>query len=176
MPISTEEFFVQTIEENKGRVYRICRAYAGEQWEAQDFFQEVVCEIWKSLSSFEGKSEINTWIYRITLNVCYRASQRIGSNKEKMVSLDSINIEPVSVDYDVGLETKYNVLQKCIAGLKDIDRSIILLQLEELSYNAIAEITGLGANNVAVRVKRIKNKLLKCILSKQDRRMGNDVE
>jgi len=161
-----EEVFSKVILDNRASILRICRAYAIPPLDTQDLYQDVVCEIWKSLANFEGKSELSTWIYRVTLNVCYRAHHTAKPKQQRTIQLDSIHYEPVAPE-NTDDDIRYAMLRECISVLEDIDRSIIMLQLEGLPYKTIAEITGLTANNVAVRVKRIKQKLFECILSKQ---------
>lgn len=168
----SEGSFIEIIEINKDRIYRICRAYSLPPLEPQDLFQEVVCEIWSSLTSFKGNSDIRTWVYRITLNVCYRANQVHKRKNQQTIQLDGIQIEPSATESDDETGKKYTTLRHCISQLKDLDRSIVMLHLDELPYKEIAEITGITENHVAVKIKRIKVKLLECIVSKQDRQQG----
>ncbi|WP_339752691.1 RNA polymerase sigma factor [Algoriphagus aquimarinus] len=85
-----EELFTTTVEDNKYSIYRICRIYAVPPIEAQDLFQEVVYQIWKSLPDFEEKSNINTWIYKIALNVCMRSKNQLSKGNPITVRLESI--------------------------------------------------------------------------------------
>ena len=71
-----KETFEQLLENNKAKIYRICKIYAVSPLEPQDLFQEVIFAIWKSLPTFKGNSSIDTWIYRITLNICLRSKQK----------------------------------------------------------------------------------------------------
>jgi len=87
-----EKEFLTLIEENKDRIYRICHAYCIAPMDAQDLFQEVVVQIWQSLGSFKGNSHVKTWIYRITLNVCYRSNKTQKRNNQNIVPLDGIEI------------------------------------------------------------------------------------
>lgn len=155
--------FEQALEQNKDKIYRICRVYAVSPVEPQDLFQEVVYQIWKSFSSFKQASSIDTWIYRIAINVCYRAKSRLNKTQEKTTRLDSIQFALADAMPDDDQEEKYQALRACIAGLNEGDKSIIVLYLEDLPYKKIAEVTGLTANYVAVKMKRIRKTLFDCI-------------
>ena len=155
--------FETVIEENKERIYRICRINAVSPLEPQDLFQEVVYQIWKSFTTFKGESSINTWIYKIALNVCLRSKIRAEKIAGKLVRLDSIQILPAERTPAESEQDKYRILYGCISSLNEIDKSIIILQLEELPYKEIAVITGLTENHIAVKMKRIRKNLLDCI-------------
>tara|TARA_R110002167_G_scaffold115853_20_gene290528 strand:+ start:3670 stop:4173 length:504 start_codon:yes stop_codon:yes gene_type:complete len=162
----TTERFEQLLKYNKGKIYRICKIYAVSPLEPQDLFQEVIFSIWKSISTFKGNSSIDTWIYRITLNVCLRSKQKLEKKNYKTVQLESIQFVPVEIPLDYNQQEKYKALTSCISILNAKNKSIIILYLEELKYKEIAEITGLTENHVAVRMKRIKKILLDCITNK----------
>lgn len=158
--------FEQVLEENKARIYRICRAYAVTPIEPQDLFQEVTFQVWTAFSSFENKASIDTWVYRIALNVCMRHQSRLKKVNEKMVCLDSIEFRVSEDTTDHYQEEKHKALSECILELNGLDRSIVILSLEGLSYKKISNITGLTENHIAVKMKRMKKSLLKCITSK----------
>jgi len=164
--------FEKIVEENKSKIYRICKIYAVSPLEPQDLFQEVIYTIWKSLSTFKGNSKIDTWIYKITLNVCLRSKQKLNKKNFKTVHLESIQFIPVEIPLEKIQLEKYNALASCISSLNDKNKSIIILYLEELKYKEIAEITGMTENHIAVKMKRIKKTLLNCITNK----LSNDVE
>ena len=160
------ETFEQLLDNNKGKIYRICKIYAVSPLEPQDLFQEVIYAIWKSIPTFKGNSSIDTWIYRITLNVCLRSKQKSDKKYYKTVQLDSIQFVPVEITNENNQQEKYNALTSCISKLNKENKSIIILYLEELKYKEIAEITGLTENHIAVKMKRIKKILLDCITNK----------
>ena len=155
--------FEQVLETNKETIYRICRIYAVSPIEPQDLFQEVVYQIWKSLSTFKGKSNINTWVYRIALNVCMRSKLKLEKKQEKTVRFDAIQFKVSDDSLNHKDNEKYKLLKACIATLNESDTSIIVLFLEDISYKQIAEITGLTENHIAVKMKRIRKKLFDCI-------------
>ena len=163
MQNQTELTFIEIIDDNKDKIYRICRIYAVSPIEPQDLFQEVVYQVWKSFSTFKGKSSISTWIYKIALNVCFRSKINLQKKNSKMVRLESIQFDPAESTPDKSEEEKYQALRDCISSLNESDQTIVVLYLEELPYKEIAVITGLTENHIAVKMKRIRKTLFDCI-------------
>ena len=155
--------FESVLEANKERIYRICKIYAMHPVEPQDLFQDVAFEIWKSISSFRGKSSVNTWVYRIALNVCMRSKLKLKNKGEKTVRFDAIKFKVSDDSLNKDDDEKYKLLKACISKLNESDTSIIVLYLEDMSYKQIAEVTGLTENHIAVKMKRIRKKLFDCI-------------
>ncbi len=158
--------FEEVLEPNKDKIYRICRIYAVSPIEPQDLFQEVVYQIWKSMPSFKGNSSIDTWVYRIALNVCMRSKLQLDKNNTKTIRFDAIQFKLNNYSTDDEDDEKNSLLKHCIGTLNENDASIILLYLEELSYKQIAEVIGLTENHIAVKMKRIRKKLSDCITPK----------
>ncbi len=158
-----ETSFEAALNTNKEKIYRICRIYAVSPLEPQDLFQEVVYHIWKSFPSFKGASQLDTWIYRIALNVCMRSKLKLEKNQSKTIRFDAIQFKVNNESTPVEDEEKYLLLKQCIASLTESDASLIVLYLEDLPYKQIASITGLSENHIAVKMKRIRKKLFDCI-------------
>ena len=158
--------FEQVIEANKASIYRICEVYAVSPIEPDDLFQEVICHLWRAFPSFERKAKISTWIYRIALNVCMRYKSKLEKSNENLIRFESIQFQVPSATPDISAQEKYYALHKCIRSLNQKDRAIVILVLDELPYKEIADITGLTENHIAVKMKRMKKVLLKCINSK----------
>ena len=166
MQNQSEQAFSEILEENKDKIYRICNVYAITPIEPRDLFQEVVFQIWKSLPTFKGYSSVNTWVYKVALNVCYSSKNRLEKKSNNPVSLESIKFLPAENTPDNDQLEKYWALRECISTLNEVNKSIVVLSLEELPYKEIATITGLTENHVAVKMKRIKKLLLACITKK----------
>jgi RNA polymerase sigma-70 factor (ECF subfamily) len=162
----TEQTFTEILEENKHKIYRICKVYAVSPVEPQDLFQDVVIQVWKSLPSFKGNFSLSTWVYKIAINICYTSKARLEKKNQNPVSLDSIKFLSEEDTPDKEQQEKYIALKDCIPSLDDADKSIVVLSLEELPYKEIAVITGLTENHIAVKMKRIRKLLLKCITQK----------
>ena len=159
--------FLNELEHSQEKIFRICVSYTKDTEEAKDLFQEVLVNIWKSLPKFKGDSSLSTWIYRITINVSLRYKTNLIKNRFRFSRIKSISIESVSSQAEESPdEKKLKLLRACIRELNEVDKAVITLHLEELPYKEICLITGLKENTVAVRVKRIKEKLLNCIKAK----------
>lgn len=158
--------FNQVVEANKEKVYIICKIYAVAPLEPKDLFQEVVLQIWNSFSTFNNKSDVGTWIYKIALNVCYSSKLKLDKKYIKTDRIESIQFVPVDTPPDKNQQEKYQALYDCISSLNESDKSIVILYLEELPYKQIATIIGLTENHVAVKMKRIRKMLLDCITQK----------
>ena len=156
-----ETIFLNTVESNKDRILRICRSYTADNEDAKDLFQEVLINIWKSLPSFKNQSNIDTWVYRITINICLRAKQFSDKKQKHFVKLESINIHNIKDTSSPNENEKlFLKLSESIELLEGIEKSIILLHFEGISYKEIAQVFGLTENHIAVKIKRIKSKLL----------------
>jgi RNA polymerase sigma-70 factor (ECF subfamily) len=161
-----EKLFLIVLKSNKDRIFRICSSYSNNTEDAKDLYQEVLINLWKSLPTFKHLSNINTWVYRITINICLRAKQFSDKRQKHFIKLESLNFEniedAISSNYN---EKMFLKLSECIKKLEGVEKSIILLHLEDLSYKEIAQVIGLTENHIAVKIKRIKNKLLTCLKS-----------
>lgn len=166
MKQSKEDFFISILNSNKDKIFRICSSFADGHEHAKDLAQEVYLNIWKSLDSFNGKSHVNTWVYRIALNICLRARTQYKNRKKKLLYLDGIEFQQFPAAGEK--EKNFSRLYQCIKKLKETDRMIILLYLEELPYREISGVCGISENYVAVKIKRIKQELFTCLKSKYD--------
>ena len=134
---SMTETFEQLLENNKEKIYRICKIYAVSPLEPQDLFQEVIFAIWKSLPTFKGNSSVDTWIYRITLNICLRSKQKSEKTYNKALQLESIQFIPLVIPIENNQQEKYIALSSCISKLNNENKSIIVLYLEEVKLSLI---------------------------------------
>lgn len=157
--MSSTEFFNTFIRDQKAIIAKICRTYSDNDEEFQDLFQEVAIQLWRGYESFRHKSKVSTWVYRVALNVCLTQFKKRKKNFPTS-SLDDMVREPVQEGTDP-IHEQVNLLYDGIKQLKEIERAIILLYLEDKQYNEIAEILGLTRTNVGVRINRIKGQLKK---------------
>jgi RNA polymerase sigma factor (sigma-70 family) len=157
-----EERFTGILNNNKDAIYRICKAYATDEEHTRDLFQDVLLNIWRSLPGFKELSAVNTWVYRITLNVCIRAKHNADRHHQP-VHLDSITWDYLPASNDEDNRHRYNELYACIYKLNEADKLLVLLFLEDLPYKDIAAVAGISENHVAVKLKRIKAKLFNCL-------------
>ncbi len=166
MESKVKHVFEEVLQTNKESIFRICSLYAITPVEPEDLFQEVTFQLWKALPSFRKESNINTWVYRITLNVCMRYKTQLEKRNGQTVQLDAIQFQVASPKPDLVKQEKQKALYECIRQLNEADQSIVSLSLDGLSYRDIATITGLTENHVAVKMKRLKKVLLKYITTK----------
>lgn len=151
----SETEFSQLINKHKATIYTVCYMFSKDRDEIDDFFQEVLLKLWRGFDSFRGESDVNTWIYRVSLNTCINIDKKKRRQPIKIVSgVDLFNDDDVT-----NKQTK--MLHDRIAQLKPFDRAIVLLWLENISYDEIGEIVGISAKNVSVRLFRIKEELKK---------------
>ena len=146
-----EKEFLEMIHEHKKIIYKVVSFYANEDSPFNDLYQEVVINLWKGFPTFRGDSKVSTWIYRIALNSC------ISSFRKEMLKPVRVELTWDIPDYDNSedIAELYNL----IGRLGILERALVLLYLEEKSYQEISEITGLTITNVATKLSRIKNKL-----------------
>lgn len=150
-----EKEFENVVRQYKANLYMICYMYAKDKDEANDFFQETLIRLWQGFKQFRGESKINTWVSRICINTC------ISSLRKKKKHAKTI---PLSIDMELLEETNENGKQlaqmyRLIDKLGVLDKALVLLWLENMSYAEIAEVMGLSISNVSVKLTRIKGKL-----------------
>jgi len=160
-----EKLFLQLLEENKDRIYRLCFGYLNIKSEVDDLFQEVMVNIWKGLGSFRGQSQISTWVFRIAVNTALLYNKKL--KRQKIFGSREMDLFLEQNGNDAEIDEKLAVLHKCIARLKKQERLIISLLLEGLSYKEIAEITGLTLSNTGVKINRIKQTLEKLMKNEE---------
>lgn len=162
--MNKEQLFNEVLVENKDRIFRICCAYERDPDERNDLYQEIMINIWKSLDKFEGRSLISTWIYRIAVNTSLLHIKRSAKKRSlhSEVDVETLNI-PESDSREEMIKTGSDIenLLECINKLPKVDRLIISMVLEDLSYKEIAEVTGMTTSNVGVKINRIKKELSK---------------
>lgn len=155
------DFYNTSILPFAGIIIKLCRAYTNSQEDFEDYYQEVCLQIWRSKDNFRAQSEWSTWVYRVSLNVCLTLLKKNKNNTQHFVSDSLPNDE--TEDNDAFSDESLNLLYAAIRKLTEIDRAIIMLYLEEKSYQEIADIIGTNPNNIGVRVQRIKMRLKKIL-------------
>jgi RNA polymerase sigma-70 factor (ECF subfamily) len=154
--VSTD-FYTTSIVPFAGIIIKICRAYTNSQEDFEDYYQEVCLQIWRSHARFDGQSEWSTWIYRLSLNVCLTLLKKQKRNRQHFAT-DYVPPE-LTEDSRAFADESLNRLYDAIRQLSEIDRAVILLYLDERPYQEIADIIGTSANNIGVRITRIKDRL-----------------
>lgn len=155
-----EKEFVQIISQNQGIIHKVCSIYCDSEEDRRDLFQEILAQLWKSFPSFRSESKFSTWMYRVALNTAITSFKKSKRQPDKS-GIDVANFQLAVEEYDHETEEQIKLLHKAIANLSGIEKSIVLLYLENKKYEEIAEITGITQNYVRVKMNRIKTKLKK---------------
>ena len=153
-----ENDFLEMITAQKRVIYKVCYVYANDQEELNDLFQEVVLNLWKGFPSYRGDSKLTTWVYRISMNTCI-TYLRHASTRPKTIPITA-NVAGQYAEEN-GKAEQLQELYSLISRLGKLERALILLWLEERSYQEMADILGISRINVAVKLNRIKEKLKK---------------
>jgi RNA polymerase sigma-70 factor, ECF subfamily len=160
-----EKNFIELINKHQGLIHKICFMYEHDGDARDDLFQEIVLQLWKSFPTFRGEAKITTWMYRIALNTAisgYRKRVKLVKTED----LQEIHFNMSDLHADDGHEENFQKLQRAIRQLSEIERAMIMMALDEVPYDEIAETIGITQNNVRVRMNRIREKLKK-LMSEQ---------
>ncbi len=150
----TDKAFERLVVEQKGTIYSVCLMFADCADEADDLFQEVLINLWKGFATFRGESSARTWVHRAALNTCISFDRK--KRRRKSAELD---IEPELLSPASATGRQVEMLRERISCLEPFDRAIVLLWLENMSYDEIGQIVGISARHVGVRLVRIREKL-----------------
>jgi len=146
--------FIRIINDNQGILKSLCKAYYASYEDQRDAFQDIILQLWKSFDTFRGKSELSTWIYRVSLNTLLT---KVRNERNKIITeplLLSNLIMPVAMADD-----DRELLRIVIQSLKDVDKAIVILYLEGYKNKEIAQVLDLTPTNVSTRLNRVKTEL-----------------
>ena len=149
-----EQRFEQTLKEQKDTIFTVCYMFSKDEDEVNDLFQEVLINLWNGYEGFEHRSDIRSWVYRVALNTCISYDR-----KRRRTDAERLNMN-INLFEDCDEDTRQvDMLHKRISKLQPFDRAIVLLWLENLSYEEIGQIVGITTKNVSVRLFRIREQL-----------------
>ncbi len=152
-----EKEFEAMVRKHKSTIYSVCYMFSDNADEVADLFQETLIHLWQGFEKFRGEAKIETWIYRVSMNTCISAERKKKSRGERV---------PLTMEIDLFADTdkdtqQVQALYQRIHKLGLVDRAIVMLWLENLSYEEIGQIIGISAKNVSVKLVRIKEQLKK---------------
>ena len=147
--------FQGIIEQHKGILLKVAHTYCRNEEDRQDLIQEIMIQIWKSLHKYNDSYKITTWLYRISLNVAISFYRKNVIRNKSNIPLNEKVYHIKEADQSEK-EQQIILLEQFINDLKEIDKALMLLYLEEKSHKEIAEILGITETNVATKVGRIK--------------------
>ena len=150
-----EQEFSRMVREHKSTIYTVCYMFSNDEDEVSDLFQETLINLWKGFESFRHESKLSTWIYRVAMNTCISADRKKRKQGTKVPL--SMNIDLYN---DEDHETKQvRQLHERIQRLDLVDRALVMMWLEGMNYEEIADVVGISVKNVGVKLVRIKEKL-----------------
>ncbi|MEO6979161.1 MAG: sigma-70 family RNA polymerase sigma factor [Mucilaginibacter sp.] len=153
------EQFLSIIEQHKGIIYKIANSFKKDGDDKKDLMQEIILQLWRSFASFDEKSKFSTWMYRVALNVAI-ASYRQEKRKYELITPMPESIIAFVDDTDEADKLyELSLLHQFINELKELDRALMLLYLDEKSGKEMAEILGLSETNIRTKINRIKEQL-----------------
>lgn len=162
MANSSEQSFVQQLQQNQNLIHKICRLYTNDEDSHKDLFQEITIQLWKAYPQFRGDSKFTTWAYRVGLNTAitlYRKKKRNIDTIEFDSKLHRFSHE----EYNYEEEEHIRLMYQAVHQLNDIEKALVFMYLEDKDYTEIAETLGISEVNARVKMNRIKGKLKKIL-------------
>ena len=142
------------VRKHKNTIYTVCYMFSKDQDEVSDLFQETLINLWNGFDSFRGECEVRSWVWRVTLNACISDERKKKKSETVPLSME------INLFTDTDSDTKQiRQLYSRINRLGIVDRAIVLLWLENMSYEEIGQIIGISTKNVSVKLVRIKEQL-----------------
>lgn len=157
--IDKSDIFLSVIELNKGIIYKVVNSYCKNVEDRKDLAQEIIIQLWKSFDNYDDNFRHSTWMYRISLNVAISFYRKEYSRRKISHPLTNGIINFPDYNSLGDKESDLGILQQMILQLKDLDKALMLLYLEEKSHKEISQIIGISETNVATKINRIKNVL-----------------
>ncbi len=147
--------FIRVIASNQGIVKSLCKAYYSSHEDQKDAFQDIILQLWKSFDTFRGKSEVGTWIYRVSLNTLIT---KVRKERNKIIT-DSLVTSDLITTPIPGADDDRELLTIVIQSLKDMDKAIVILYLQGYKNKEISQMLNLTPTNVSTRINRVKTEL-----------------
>lgn len=171
------EAFNMIFEKYQAQVVNIAYGMLSDREDAYDAAQEVFVRVYKSIESFKEKSSFTTWLYRITTNICsdilrkrQKSNNVISMNQsvEENKEIDIID-DALTPEENVELSERQKAVRTAISELKDEYRVVITLcDIEEMSYDEIAEILKVPKGTVKSRINRARISLKKKLMDRRE--------
>jgi RNA polymerase sigma-70 factor (ECF subfamily) len=156
MPETIDTEFLKSINDNLGIAHKVCNMYFDDVDTRQDVIQEMMYQLWKSFQSFDGRSKFSTWMYSVCLNTALTYHRKVTKQRNESLTALHHNIaDRTSAAHD----EEISLMFRAIGRLSSLNKAIVLLYLEDMSYDDISTITGLTKTNVSVRLVRIRKEL-----------------
>ena len=157
--VNSEQEFLDLVDSHQGILKKICFIYSGNSLEKEDLCQEIILQLWKSYPLFKNQSAFSTWMYRVALNTALSLTRK----SPFIMRREEIPDRSYDIEHTMTESENLRVLYKAINQLNNVEKAIILLWLEDNTYEEIAEVIGMSVKNISVRILRIKAKLRELI-------------
>lgn len=154
MDNSNQAAFGRMLREQKSTIYTVCYMFSDNKEDVEDLFQEVCIHLWQGFDSFRGESKVSSWVWKVALNTCITYQKREEKEHHESLEMD-VDMFDDSADNIRQIRMLYDRIHR----LGVFDRAIMLLWLDNLSYEEIGQTMGLTAKNVSVRLVRIREQL-----------------
>lgn len=154
-----EKTFEKMIVAHEGLLHRVCRIYAFTNADRQDLFQEIVLQLWQAFPRFKGEAKLSTWLYRVAINTAITGLRR---KKDFITAYEPENL-PQNMDENTSAaeEERLHQLYSAIAFLNEIERTLVMLYLDDRTYEEMEDILGISSSTLRVKMNRVKEKLRK---------------
>lgn len=159
--MNPQQAFTRLVREQKETIYTVCYMFSNDPEQVSDLFQETLVNLWRGFKKFRQESSIRTYVWRIALNTCINADSKKKRRQRHETPYDMQQLESALFQSETEQTKQARMLHGRIKRLDFFDRAIVLLWLEDLSYEEIGAIVGISARNVGVRLFRIKEELKK---------------
>jgi RNA polymerase sigma factor (sigma-70 family) len=156
--VELEHQFEKQMKEHELLIRKVCRIYAFSEADRQDLFQDIIIQLWQAYPRFKGDAKFSTWLYRVAINTAITGLRR---KKNFITSYEPSDL-PTYISDDNSShaeEERLKRLQKAIELLNEVEKAIIMLYMEERSYEEMEEILGINQGTLRVKMNRIKEKL-----------------
>lgn len=157
-----KSLFMTWLGEHGSSVMKVARAYTLTSEECQDLAQEILLQAWRSLPKFEGKASAATWFYRVALQTAmnwHRKDKPRRSKQQPLVEVQTVVTEGGNIAEQAQQRETVEQLYQAIHQLPKTDAALVLLYLDELSYQEMADVLGISESNVGVKLNRAKKAL-----------------
>ena len=154
----TKEEFLDILSNYQGILHKVNLVYFKNNADREDNLQEIIYQLWKSFPSLKNHNSIGSWIYSVSINTSISRIKKT-SRIEYRNTIPELPDDKSAVIDEIAVNESLQLLLDAIHKLDEIDKSIMLLYLDEKSYDEIAKIIGISKSNVGVRINRAKEML-----------------
>ncbi len=161
-----ETTFKQWLGEHQGLIFKVVWAYAGTPEDQDDLLQEILLQLWSSIPNFQGKAKVSTWVYRVALNTALVWKRAVRKSKRRRTPVIDINKMPYTGQEHTDSGENRQIVDKVYGAIRElpkIDGSIVLMCLDGLSYDEMADVLGISKSNVGVKLNRAKKQMAKLL-------------